>query len=69
MDNNIMLYTRKGDAGTTKDFKSYSKTQLLYDQGFNVIDATIQQQGNKYVMILKDETKKPVRSVWAFGRG
>jgi hypothetical protein len=55
-DNNHRIYYV-----TTKDFKTYSKTQLLYDQGFNVIDATIQKQGNKYMMILKDETKKPVQ--------
>ena len=55
-DNNHRIYYV-----TTKDFKTYSATKLLYDQGFNVIDATIQKQDNKYVMILKDETKKPVQ--------
>jgi len=44
---------------TTKDFKTFSKTKLLYNQGFNVIDATIQKEGNRYIMFLKDETKKP----------
>ena len=44
---------------TTKDFKTYSKTKLLYDQGFNVIDATIQQEGDQYIMFLKDETRQP----------
>ncbi len=44
---------------TTKDFKSFSKTKLLYDKGFNVIDASIQKNGNKYIMFLKDETRKP----------
>jgi Glycosyl hydrolases family 43 len=44
---------------TTKDFKTFSKTKLLYDQGFNVIDATIQKEGKRYIMFLKDETKKP----------
>ena len=53
-DNNHRIYYV-----TTKDFKTYSKTQLLYDQGFNVIDATIQKTDKKYVMFLKDETKKP----------
>jgi len=43
----------------TTDFKTYSKTKLLYDQGFNVIDATIQQDGNQYIMFLKDETRNP----------
>jgi beta-xylosidase len=44
---------------TTKDFKKFSDTKLLYDQGFNVIDATIQKNGKQYVMFLKDETRKP----------
>lgn len=44
---------------TTKDFKTFSKARLLYNQYFNVIDACIRQQGKKYIMFLKDETKKP----------
>jgi hypothetical protein len=44
---------------TTKDFKKFSKTKLLYDKGFNVIDATIQKNGKQFVMFLKDETRKP----------
>lgn len=44
---------------TTKDFKKFSPTKLLYDQGFNVIDATIQQDGKQYIMFLKDETRRP----------
>ncbi|MFI0430310.1 alpha/beta hydrolase fold domain-containing protein [Mariniflexile sp. HMF6888] len=53
--NHRMYYT------TTKDFKSFSKTKLLYEPGFNVIDATIQKVDNKFVMFLKDETKKPAQ--------
>jgi hypothetical protein len=44
---------------TTSDFKTYSKTKLLYNKDFNVIDASIQQNGKQFVMFLKDETKKP----------
>jgi len=44
---------------TTKDFKIFSKTKLLYDKGFNVIDATIVPDGKKYIMFLKDETRLP----------
>ena len=44
---------------TTKDFKTYSKTRLLYEPGFNVIDATIVKAGSRYMMFLKDETLKP----------
>lgn len=52
--NHRMYYT------TTKDFVTFSTTTLLYDKGFNVIDATIQYDGRKYIMFLKDETKNPV---------
>jgi len=44
---------------TTKDFKTFSKTKLLYDKGFNVIDATIVPDGKRYIMFLKDETRIP----------
>lgn len=44
---------------TTKDFKKFSKTKLLYNQGFNVIDASIVPDGNKFIMFLKDETRYP----------
>jgi len=43
----------------TKDFKTYSKTKLFYEPGFNVIDSTIVKDGDDYVMVLKDETLKP----------
>lgn len=44
---------------TTKNFKTFSKAAILYDKGFNVIDATIQKDGKRYVMFLKDETRYP----------
>jgi len=46
---------------TTKDFKTFSETKLLYEPGFNVIDATILLSENKYIMFLKDETREPVQ--------
>lgn len=45
----------------TKDFNTFSKTKLLYDKGFNVIDATIIPNGKQFVMFLKDETREPVQ--------
>ncbi|MFT3702828.1 MAG: glycoside hydrolase family 43 protein [Agriterribacter sp.] len=45
---------------TTKNFTSFSKAALLYDKGFNTIDATIQPDNGKYIMFLKNETKRPV---------
>lgn len=44
---------------TTKDFKQFSATKLLYDPGFNVIDATIVPDHGRYLMFLKDETRTP----------
>jgi hypothetical protein len=44
---------------TTKNFKKFSKTKLLYNQGFNVIDASIVPDGNRCIMLLKDETRYP----------
>lgn len=44
---------------TTKDFKQWSKAALLYEPGFNVIDATIVQDEKRWVMFLKNETRQP----------
>lgn len=46
---------------TTYDFKEFSDTKLLYDPGFNVIDASIVPHDGKYVMFLKDETREPAK--------
>lgn len=46
---------------TTKDFKSFKKTKLLYEPGFNVIDASIVKDEKGYTMFIKDETKVPVQ--------
>ncbi len=52
--NHRMYYT------LTKDFKRFSRTKLLYDQHFNVIDATIKVLNKDYyLMFLKDETLLP----------
>jgi hypothetical protein len=44
---------------TTKDFKIFSDTKLLYNPGFNAIDATIIAEGKQFIMFLKDETTEP----------
>ncbi len=51
--NHRMYYT------TTKDFVAFTKAKILYDDGFNVIDATIMKDGDQYIMFLKDETLLP----------
>ncbi len=46
---------------TTRDFETFSETKLLYDGGFNVIDATLVKVGSRYHLIVKDETRQPVK--------
>lgn len=44
---------------TTNDFRDFTETELLYNQGFNVIDGTLINENGKYILFLKDETKTP----------
>lgn len=46
---------------TTKDFIKFKKTKLLYEPGFNVIDASIIKKDKGFMMFLKDETRNPVQ--------
>ncbi len=52
--NHCIYYT------TTSDFRNFSPTKLFYDPGFDVIDTTIIQTGDRYVMFFKDERLDPV---------
>ncbi|MCF7805602.1 MAG: glycoside hydrolase family 43 protein [Candidatus Marinimicrobia bacterium] len=52
-NNHRMYYT------WTKDFQEFADTEIFYNKGFNVIDATIEKEGDTYMMFLKDETNKP----------
>lgn len=45
---------------TTKDFVTFTPTELFYDPGFNCIDATFLEADGKRWLIIKDETKFPV---------
>jgi len=44
---------------TTRDFQDFSPTRLFYEHGFNVIDAAVFNAGDRYAMVLKDETNSP----------
>ncbi len=43
----------------TRDFATYADTALFYDGGFVSIDASILRDGSRYIMFIKDETKRP----------
>jgi hypothetical protein len=55
-DNNHRIYYT-----STRDFTAYSPTRLFYDGGFNVIDATLLPANGKFYLVVKDETKNPVK--------
>ncbi|HVW22045.1 MAG TPA: glycoside hydrolase family 43 protein [Opitutaceae bacterium] len=44
---------------TTADFVHFSPTRLLYDGGFDVIDATMARDGSQWLMFVKNETERP----------
>jgi beta-xylosidase len=44
---------------TTKDWKTFSPTRLLYDGGFCAIDGTITKKGDTYFLVMKDEAFFP----------
>ena len=46
---------------TTKDFQDVSASRLLYDPGFNIIDATLFEAGKKFYLFFKDERKQPLK--------
>lgn len=43
----------------TKDFKTFDETRLFFDGGFNVIDATLVRDNDRYLLFFKDETLLP----------
>ncbi len=51
-DNNHRIYCT-----TTKDFETFTPTELFFDPGFNVIDSTLFAREGKAYMVFKDETK------------
>ncbi|MGJ1205335.1 glycoside hydrolase family 43 protein [Sphingobacterium lactis] len=51
-NNHRMYYT------STRDFKTFTPTQLFADPGFSIIDAVIlRKQKDEYVLVLKDNTR------------
>jgi hypothetical protein len=61
-NNHRMYYT------TTRDFETFSDTRLFLDPGISVIDAVIvQQQKDRYALVLKDNTRPNRNLKMAFG--
>ena len=54
-------YNHRVYCATTKNFQEVSASRLLYDPGFNIIDATLLQTENKVYLFFKDERKQPLK--------
>lgn len=52
---------------TTRDFKSFAPTKLFLDPGFSVIDCQILKDAERYVLLLKDNTRPQRNLRVAFG--
>lgn len=61
-DNNQRMYCT-----TTRDFKSFTPSKLFFDPGFSVIDCTIVNIGERYALVLKDNSRTAMNLRVAFG--
>jgi hypothetical protein len=62
-DNNHRLYYT-----TTRDFKFFAPEKLFFDPGFSVIDPFILKDGDRYVIICKDNSRPNLDIRVAFGQ-
>lgn len=53
----------------TKDFRTFSKPEIFFDPGYQVIDATILQTKGKYWLIFKDERPEPLHKEIKIAQG
>jgi hypothetical protein len=54
-------YNHRLYSTTTRDWKTFTPSRLLFDPGFNCIDATMVHDGARWVMVFKDERKSPLQ--------
>jgi alpha-L-fucosidase len=61
-DNNQRMYYT-----TTSDFKTFARAKQFFDPGFSIIDSTIVRDGDRYILVLKDNTRPQRNLRVAFG--
>ena len=54
-------YNHRAYYVTTPDFETFSESKLFFDPGFNNIDATMIKDGERYLLVFKDERLNPVK--------
>jgi hypothetical protein len=52
-------YNHRVYSTTTRDWETFTPAKLWFDPGFNCIDASLVRDGKRYVLIFKDERRKP----------
>lgn len=62
-NNHRMYYT------TTRDFKEFAPAKLFIEPGFSVIDGAIVRDGERFVLVHKDNTRPQLNLRVAFGDG
>jgi hypothetical protein len=62
-DNNHRLYFT-----TTRDFTNFAPAKLFFDPGFSAIDPFIAKDGDRYVLIFKDNSRPNLNLRVAFAR-
>ena len=62
-DNNHRLYCT-----TTRDFTNFAPAKLFFDPGFSVIDPFILKDGDRYVLICKDNSRPNLNLRVAFAQ-
>src|SRR5262249_39142064 len=53
---------------TTRDFKTFAPTKLFLDPGFSVIDGFILEDGGRYVLVCKDNSRPNLNLRVAFAK-
>lgn len=56
---NRSRHRHRAFAGSHRDFRTCSPAKLLYDGGFAIIDGAIAKTGDRYYLVMKDETFYP----------
>jgi beta-xylosidase len=54
-------YNHRFYCATTADFQTFTPSRLLYDPGFDAIDATLLRAEGEFYLIFKDERKQPLK--------
>jgi hypothetical protein len=54
-------YNHRVYAMTTRDWVTFSEPKLWFDPGFNCIDSTLVREGNRWIMVFKDERRNPLQ--------